>query len=79
MYIHTQWNITQTGKEWNLAICNKTDRPISYYTKWKISEKDNERKTKEMKQSRNRLIDTENKLVVARGEKSRSLSETGIE
>ena len=36
-------------------------------------------KTKQMKQSRNRLIDTENKLVVAREGKSRSLSETGTD
>ena len=32
-----------------------------------------------MKQSRNRLTDIEKKLAVARGERSRSLSETGIE
>ena len=64
-------------KEWNLAIRSNMDGPRGYYAKWNKSDRESQilyviiymwnlNKTKQNKT--NRLIDTENKLVVARGE-----------
>ena len=33
VYVHTQWNITQPSKSWNLAICNSVGGTRMYYTK----------------------------------------------
>jgi hypothetical protein len=30
MYLHTQWNITQTKKEGNPAIFNNMDEPLNF-------------------------------------------------
>ena len=67
-------------KEWNFALCSNMDEPGGYSAKWDKSNREKQipydftymwklkNKTKEQtEQNRNRLIDTENKLVVARG------------
>ena len=62
------------------AICSNMDRPRDYYTKWSKSEKDiyhvslniwNIKKWYKQTylQSRNRLINIENKLIVMKGER----------
>ena len=76
-YIHIQWNISRE-KEWNLAICDSVSGPWGYYSKWNMSDRERQipydftymwnlknRTNEQTKQ--NRLIDKENKLVVARG------------
>ena len=63
----------------DLAICDNMDRSRWYYAKWNKSDKDKlydftcmwnlkNNNNKKNKQNKNRLIDTENKWVVARTE-----------
>ena len=37
-WVHYCW--VTVGTPWNNAICNNTDRPTDYHTKWSESEKD---------------------------------------
>ena len=59
------------------AKWNKLDRkkqiPYDFTYMWNLKNKTNE----QTKQKRNRLIDTENKLVVARGEEGGEMNEIG--
>ena len=66
-------------KEWNNAICSTLGGSRDYHTKWRKSEKDKYHdraytwnQTKWCKwtflQNRNRLVDTENKFKVTKGE-----------
>jgi len=65
-------------KEWTLAICNNMDGTREYYAKWDKSNRERQipydfiymwyLKNKTNKQTKNRLFNTEKKLVVARGE-----------
>ena len=72
-------------KEWHLATCDKVDGHGGHSAKCSKSEKDicfhlhvEFKKTKQMnKQNRNRLTDTENRRVAARGKRSEAMSETG--
>ena len=79
IYIYIMKYYSAIKKEWNSAIWDALDEPRGYYAKLSKSEKDKHCmisliygiwKTKQMnkQQNRNRVIDTENKQVVARGE-----------
>ena len=70
-------NITHALKEeWNNAICSNMDGPRDYHTRWSKSEKDKyfHHLYVEYKkwykwaylQNRNRLTDTENKIMVTK-------------
>ena len=78
-YIYTIEYYSALKKEWNNAICSKTDGPRDYHTKW--SKSDRERQISydithmwnlifkkwykwTYLQNRNRLTDIENKLMV---------------
>ena len=64
-------------KDWNLAIYINMDGAWGYYAQWNKSDRERQiphdftymwnLKNKTRKQTKPRLIDTENKLVVARG------------
>lgn len=79
MYICTcyvctyKWNITQTFKKWNLAICDNMDGAWRHSAKW--NKTDEERQIpynfsymEYKKQNKNKLIDSENRLLVTRRE-----------
>ena len=64
-------------KKWNLTICVNMDGSKGYYAKWNKSDRERQipyylicgiLKTKQTQQNKNILIDTENKLVVAKEE-----------
>lgn len=67
------------NEEWNLAICDNTDTPRGYYAKLKKSDREIQRphdftyvwnlKNKVNEQTKKKLIDTEDKLVVTRWRK----------
>ena len=77
MYIHNGILLSHK-KEWNNAICSNMDGPRDYHAKW-IQRKTNiiwyqlYVKSKKMIQikNRNRLTDTENQLMVTKGEGGR--------
>ena len=65
-------------KEWNIFTCDNTDGSRGYYVKWNKSDRERwiytiwlhlyvePKKNKQAKKNVKRLIDTENKLIVAR-------------
>ena len=68
-FIYTIEYYSDVKKEWNLAICDNMDESRGYYAKWNKS--DSERQIlydltymRNIKQT-NKLIGTENRLVVA--------------
>ena len=86
--VYIQWNITIYKKEWNLSICDNMDKSRGHYAKWNKSGRERQVyyfaylwnlkiKNEQTKQKRNRLIDTEKKLVVNRGEEGGRLNKIG--
>ena len=81
--MYTQWNIIQPLKERNNVICSNMDGPRDYHIKLSQREKDKYymvllicRNFKKWYkwiylQNRNRLLDTENRLMVTKREKGR--------
>ena len=67
---------TQPHKEGNLAICDNVGWPRRYYGKWRFQLLWNI-KNEQTQQSRNRLIGTESKLVVTKGEEFGGLGKRG--
>ena len=70
-YIHNEILLSHK-KELDLAMCKNMDGPRGYYAKLNKSEKDKYDSTymwnlKKQTKNRNRLINTENKFMVARG------------
>ena len=90
IYTHTkEWKETHK-KEWNLAICDNMNGPRGYYAKWNKSHRERHilydftymlnlknKRNEQTKQNRNKLMDTENKLAVARREKDERKNEIG--
>ena len=82
-YTYTMEYFPTIKKEWNVAIWDNMDGPRGYYAQWNKSGGERQipydftymwnlkHKTNEhTKQNWNRLIDTENKLVITRSEGS---------
>ena len=71
--------LSSHSKEWNLAICENMDGPWGHYAKWNKSDRERQmpydlvfmwklkNKTNIQRTNQPKLIDTENRLVVARG------------
>ena len=74
-------------KSRNLAICDEMDGPWGYYAMWNKSDKERpntvwfhlyvESKKQTNEQTKHKLIDTENRLVVTRGERGWGVGEIG--
>ena len=73
VHIH-KGTILGTNKECGLTVCDNGDEPSGHYAKWNNSEKRQYHmtrlcvKSKKTKKTPNKLRDTENSLVVARGD-----------
>ena len=75
--MYTMECYTLIKKRWNLAMWDNMDGPIGYYARWNKSDRERQilyftrwNLNKQTK-SRNRPINTENKLMVAWGERCR--------
>ena len=91
-YTHTHTHngiLLSPNKVWYLSICDNIDGPREYYAKWSKSDTwktntvpshlhvESKKQNKQRQQNRNRLTDTENKLMVAREERGEVMSEIG--
>ena len=78
--VHIYNGMLVSHKKWNLDICDHVNEPRRYYAKWNKSDRerqipyDSTSIQNLKKQNRNRLIDTENKLMVAKWEGGRGMS-----
>ena len=84
VYIHNQIVLSHI-KEWNCIICSNVDGPRDYYSKWSKLGREKQMsyditymwnlKKKWYKQTylqnRNRLTNTENRIVVAEGQRGK--------
>lgn len=71
-----------------LPFCNYVDRSKGYYAKWSVRKRQllydstymwnlKNKTNEQIEQTRNRVLDTENKQVVAREEKDRKMIKIG--